>query len=636
MSAEDAIKADGEGAAVVPGEKKVELVDAPKEEREKERYGKFGAEPEIPKNNLWIVMSALGLIGFVAALDQTIVATALPTIADEFHTTPSQYSWIGTSYLLAQVLMNPINGRLTDIVGRKPALYAAVGIMFVFSTLSGAAKNAPWLIVSRAFAGLGGGSIVSLALIVASDVVPLEKRGEYQGYMNAIWGIGGTLGPVFGGVLTSKASWRWCFYINLPVCGLSLGLLFFFLKLPRVPGSDVAQLRKSFDFVGLALVMVAAALFIVGFSTAADEGFDLPKAYGVIIAGAVVMTAAVIHCLTTKKNAIIPARMLRTRTTLFFMFGSFLQSLMLVPCQYLLPQFFQGVGGASSLKSGVDLIPFTVGAAVFAIIAGQINTRFHIVRPVIWAGFLMSALGYGLWYAFYTSTVSYATQEGLLIIVAGGIGLAVSTPMLVIQAAMPGKDMAAATAGWVLMRSMGACVGLAIFTAIFNTGLRSRFSKIEGYGTVFSAPTNTEGYQAMRNIPDGETRALVLKAFADAMRRCWIISCGLLCGAFLITLFTKSYSLKRTYLPTASTGSAPNPDEPVDLEKGLAGQDDVEAEEVGEVVSPTDIDRANRELSLVDGGLTEGVVQSTSAVPPTRTSSRASVASKTVPTLPQS
>ncbi|WVQ80703.1 hypothetical protein IAT38_002808 [Cryptococcus sp. DSM 104549] len=629
MNAEDSIEVDrGEPVGIQQQEKKVELVEPPKEKKEKHGHGKFEAEPEIPKNNLWIVMGALGLISFVSALDQSIIATALPTIAEEFHTTPSEYSWIGTAYLLSQVLMNPINGRLTDIFGRKPSLYAAVIMLFVFSALCGAAKNASWLIVARAFAGLGGGSVVSLSLIVTSDVVPLEKRGAFQGYMSAVWGIAGTLGPVIGGVLTSKASWRWCFYINLPVCAVAFALLFFFLKLPIAPGTDVAQLRKSFDFVGLILVMSGAALLIVGFSTAADEGFSEPKAYAVIIAGAVVVTVSVIHFLTTKRNAIIPARMLRTRTTLFFMFGSFFQSMMLMPSQFLLPQFFQGVGGASSLQSGVDLIPFSVGAAFFGILAGQITTRFHIVRPVIWTGFVMSSIGFGLWYHFYTSTVSYATQEGLQIIVAGGIGLAISTPMLVIQAAMPGKEMAAATSAWVLMRSMGACIGVAIFTAIFNTGLRSKFSRIEGYGTVFSEPTNAQGYQALHDLPEGETKVEVLKAFADAMRLCWIIGCALLCSALILTLFTKSYSLKRTYIPTASTGSAPNPDEPEDIEKGPAGGDDVA--EVDEELTQADIDRANRELLLLDGGLRDVAAEVPASALPTRTPSRTSVPSRTI------
>ncbi|WVQ99153.1 hypothetical protein IAU59_006285 [Kwoniella sp. CBS 9459] len=574
--------------------------------KEVPKRAKLREEPEIPDNNLWIVMPTLALITFVAALDQSIISTALPTIAQEFNTTPSEYSWIGTAYLLSQVMMNPINGRLTDIVGRKPALYFAVTVLLVFSTLCATAKNATWLIIARAFAGLGGGSIVSLSLIIISDIAPLEKRGAMQGYMAAIWGIAGSGGPVLGGALTgSKAGWRWCFYINLPICALALVLLHFFLKLKRTPRGDVAELRRSFDFLGLLLVMSGAALIIVGFSNAADYGFNNKTAYGVIIGGVVAMALAVVHCLTTKKNAIIPARLLKTRTPLFFTFGSFFQSLMLMPVNFLLPQFFQGVQGASSLRSGIDLIPFSIALSVFGVMAGEITTRLHIVRPVIWTGFVVTALGFGLWYAFMTSTVSYATQEGLQVIPAAGIGMAISTPMLVIQASMPSKDMAASTAAWVLMRSLAASIGVAIFTAIFNTGLRSRFSKIEGYGTLFVAPTSVEGYKMIHELPEGDIKVQVLKAFADSMRVCWIIGCALICCALALTLCTKSYSMKRAYISSADSEAPASPiDEKADQTLGAGGDVENDEEEL-DTRSQKDIDRHNREMLFVEDGLRE-------------------------------
>ncbi|WWD17562.1 hypothetical protein CI109_102003 [Kwoniella shandongensis] len=599
-------------------EKDVRTIQSVKE-KEKEGHHHHGQfeDAEIPDNNLAIVMPALGLIAFVSALDQSIVATALPTIAQQFNTTPSQYSWIGTSYLLAQVIMNPVTGRLTDIIGRKPALYAAVVILLIFSAMCGAAKNGPWLIVSRALAGVGGGSVVSLTLIVTSDIVPLNKRGLYQGWMAASWGVAGTLGPILGGLLTEKASWRWCFYINIPICAVVLVLLFFFLNLKQAPRGDIASLRKSYDFLGLVLIMTGAALIIVGFSTAADDGFSSPRAYGVIIGGIVTMILAVVHFLTTKRNAIVPARMLTTRTPLFFMFGSFFQSLMFMPAQFLLPQFFQGVGGASSLRSGIDLIPFSVTLAVAGIIAGQITAKFHIVRPIIWVGFAMAAIGYGLWYACYTSTVSYATQEGLQVFSAFGIGLSISTPMLVIQASMPGKDMAAATAAWVLVRSMGASIGVAVFTAIFNTGLRSKFRAIEGFGTAFNVPTGSEGYRELHSLPDGPMKVQVLAAFADAMRLCWIIGCGFLCFALALTFFTKSYSLERAYGNSSSSADGDEVESPTDEEKKLGDGLDAKSSS-REGVDQDDVGRAMREDLLLEDGLRD----TGGSVPPTRTHSR--------------
>lgn len=207
------------------------------------------------------------------------------------------------------------------------------------------------------------------------------------------------------------------------------------------------------------LLMAGAALFIVGFSTASDIGFSAPSAYGVIVAAAVVLAIAIYHALTTKRNAILPPRMLKMRTTMFFMFGSMCQSLVFMPVNFLLPQFFQGALGSSVLDSGLLLVPFSVLVAVFTIVAGQITARFHLVRPLIWVGFAIGSLGYGLFYALLTPTVSRAVQETILGVAAAGIGLSLSTPMLVIQAAMPAKDMAAATSAWMLVRSMSATTG---------------------------------------------------------------------------------------------------------------------------------------------------------------------------------
>ncbi|ORY34557.1 major facilitator superfamily domain-containing protein [Naematelia encephala] len=489
--------------------------------------------PEIPKNNLAIVMPAIGLVAFIASLDQSIVSTALPTIATELNASPSQYSWVGTSYLLAQTLMSPINGRLTDIVGRKPALYASIMFLMVFSALCGSAKNIAWLIIARAFAGIGGGSIVGLSLIIVSDVVPLEKRGAYQGYLGASWGAAGALGPILGGILTQKANWRWCFYINLPTCGIALLLLMFTLKLSPNQGAHVADLRRTFDYPGLIMIMSAAALTIIGFSTAADDGFSVPRSYGVIIAGVVMLIATVAYFLTTKRNAIIPARMFKNRTTLLILFGSFANSFTFMPSMYLLPQYLQGVRGASTLLSGVLLVPFSVSSAVLAIIGGQVVSRFRIIRPVIWIGYGLGSLGYGMYYAFLSPTASLGTQEGLQVLAAAGFGLAVASPMTLLQAAMPIKDMAASTSAWVLVRSLGATIGLAVLTAVLNSSLRARFEKIEGYGTVFQIPTGSQGYAALKDLPDGPTKTAVLKAFSDSLRLCWIINCSLLAAALV-------------------------------------------------------------------------------------------------------
>ncbi|OWT39397.1 hypothetical protein C362_02992 [Cryptococcus neoformans Bt1] len=507
--------------------------------------------PDLPKNNLALVMPALGLVIFLAALDQTIVATALPTIAEDLNTSPSEYSWVGTAYMLSSTVQTPFNGRVSDIIGRKPMLYAAIVIFTVFSALCGAAKSSSWLIIARAFQGLGGGSIIGLTSIVVSDIVPLEKRGAYQGILGSSWGIAAVLGPLLGGVLTEKASWRWCFYINLPTSGLALVLLMFTLKLNPSRKLTFKQLSATFDFVGLALLLISCALLIIGFSRAADYGFDTPASYGIIIAGAVVFVAAVINFLITKRNAIIPSRMFKNRTTLFFLLGSTLHAIAFLPSNYLLPQMLQGLRGDTPLESGVHLLPYALLVAWMTVVAGQINSRLRIIRPVVWTGYALAAIGFGLFYKYYTADVSYATQEGLLVIASTGIGLSLQSPMLILQAAMPLKEMAATTSAFSLTRSMGGSIGLAVFTAVLNTNLRTRFAKVPGYGTEFTVPRSASDYVALQNLPDGTMKDQVMIAFADSFRQCWIIGCAFFLGSLVLTLWTKSYSTRRSKLQAA-------------------------------------------------------------------------------------
>ncbi|WWC95488.1 hypothetical protein V866_002352 [Kwoniella sp. B9012] len=501
--------------------------------------------PDIPKNNLKLVMPAIGLVLFLSALDQTIVATALPTIAEDLHASPSEYSWVGTSYLLASTLQTPINGRVSDIIGRKPMLYAAIIVFTIFSALCGAAKSMSWLIIARAFQGLGGGSIIGLTSIVVSDIVPLHQRGTYQGFLGSAWGIAAVLGPIFGGLLTEKASWRWCFYINLPTCGIAFALLVFTLRLNPSRKLTFKELSRTFDFIGLALLMIASGLLIVGFSRAADFGFGQPASYGIIIAGAVVFVAAVVNFLTTKRNAIIPARMFKNRTTAFFLLASTLHAAAFLAFNYLLPELLQGLRGDSPIQSGVHLLPFACCVAWMTVVAGQVNSRLRIIRPVAWVGYALASLAWFLYYGLFTSTVKLATLEGILVIGGIGVGLCLQVPMLIIQAAMPLKEMAASTASWSLTRNAGGSIGLAVFTAILNTNLRSKFAVIPGYGTTFTVPESASGYKSLHELPEGETKDMVLKAFADSFRICWIVGAAFFLAALVVTIPTRSYSLNR-------------------------------------------------------------------------------------------
>lgn len=338
------------------------------------------------------------------------------------------------------------------------------------------------------------------------------------------------LGPIVGGILTEKASWRWCFCqchrrsealtadMNGPICGLALLALVLTLNLNPTKGHTWSELRGTFDFPGLVLIMAVAALLIVGFSSAADKGFSDPQSYGLIAAGGGLALVLFAHILFTKRNAIIPPRMLKVRTTVFFLIASFLNSFMFMPAVYLLPQFFQAVMGDDALQSGIQLIPMLVCVSGASMIAGQITSRLRIVRPVCWTGFAVAAIGYGLFYALYDPGMTKAVSATVQVVCGLGVGLCLAATMLVIQAAMPMKDMASATAAWVLLRSMGATVGVAITQAVYNSGMRANLARIPGYGVDFEAPAGAQGYAALQALPQGPQRDAVLQRVSDAFK----------------------------------------------------------------------------------------------------------------------
>ncbi|GMK54012.1 hypothetical protein CspeluHIS016_0105980 [Cutaneotrichosporon spelunceum] len=503
---------------------------------------------DIPQNNLMIVMPSLCLVLFLAALDQTIIATALPTMVAQFNASPAQYSWVITAYQLAMTLLTPINGRVSDIIGRKPMLYAAIVVFTISSALCGAAQNIEWLIVCRAFQGLGGGTIMGITSIIVSDIVPLEKRGSYQGFMGASWGVAAVVGPILGGAFTnmSRSGWRWCFYINLPTAGVALVLLMVFLKLNKPRTLTFHELRLSFDFLGLFLIMVSSSLLIVGFSFAADHGFQYVPSIALIVVGGVLFVAAIINCLLTKRTAVIPARLFKTRTTLFYTIASTLHAAAFIPCNVVLPQFFQGVHGANALQAGIQLLPFAVFVSWSTVVAGQIQSRLRIVRPVTWVGYAIGALGFGIMVGFWNWDIKLPVQYGTSIIPAVGIGLSLQSPMLILQAAMPLKDMAAVTSAWVLTRSIGGSVGVSLYQAVLNSDMRSEFAKVNAkWGEGPPVPTSAAGYHEIHSMPDGPLKTDVLRAFADSFKPCWIIALSFLAFCLIITIPTRSYSLNR-------------------------------------------------------------------------------------------
>jgi EmrB/QacA subfamily drug resistance transporter len=410
----------------------------------------------------------LGLL--LAALDQTIVATALPRIVGDLHGL-NHLSWVVTAYLLTSTVTVPLYGKLSDLYGRKRLFLVAIPLFLAGSALCGAAQSMDQLIAFRALQGIGAGGLIPLTFAVIGDLFSPRERGRYQGLTGAVWGVAAVAGPLLGGVLTDSVSWRWIFYVNLPLGGLALVVIATTMHIPFEPHGH------AIDYAGSALLTLGAvSLLLAAVWGGQNYAWTSAEIVGLLAAGALLLVAFVAVELRVPEP-ILPLTLFRNSIFTVANTAALVIGAALFGALIYIPLFVQGVIGGSATNSGVVLIPLSFGWVATSVVSGQLISRTGRYRPFPIAGSILLVIGFWL-LTRVDSHTSSLTATGDMLVIGLGLGLMYQTYVLAVQNAVPPRQLGIATASVQFFRSIGATFAVAalgsVLTARLHTELAAR------------------------------------------------------------------------------------------------------------------------------------------------------------------
>ncbi|MBC6460111.1 MFS transporter [Actinomadura sp. HBU206391] len=421
---------------------------------------------------LWATLGVLTTALMLAALDQTIVSTALPTISSEFGRTKPE-CWVITAYLLALISSAVVWGRLGDQFGRKPLFMVAIVVFLAGSALCGQAWSLDSLIFFRALQGLGGGGVIVLSLAIVGDLVSHRDRGRYQGFLGAIYGVCSVAGPVLGGFFVDHLSWRWIFFINLPLSVVILASLA--IVLPQRPDSE----RRPVDYVGMVLLTAAVCITLLTVLGVIRYGWPLRKIIELgSMAGAVIVALVLAWWFSERRarEPVLPPHLFRNPVFVMAAAIHFVVGFVLFGTITYLPAFFQAVSGASVTSSGVLLLPMVLALLATSLAAGYLITATGRYRIYPIAGMAVTAWALLLFSSMddLTSTMWVSLYLCLLGI---GLGLVVQVPLIAVQNTVGYRELGVATSGVMLFRVIGALTGITVFNATFSRRLDVRVAE---------------------------------------------------------------------------------------------------------------------------------------------------------------
>jgi EmrB/QacA subfamily drug resistance transporter len=478
----------------------------------------------------------------LAALDQTIVSTALPRIVSELHGL-KDLCWVVTAYLLTSTISVPISGKLSDIYGRKKLFLLSIFIFVAGSALSGISQNMAELIGFRALQGIGAGMLMSNAFAVIGDLFTPAERGRWQGIIGGVFGLASVIGPLLGGYLTDHASWRWNFYINVPV-----GILAFFMISSLMPHIESDKKNQKIDYLGAGLLAGGLSSLLLGFVWGGNQyAWGSFEVVGILALSAVLLASFTWVEHRHAKDPILPLSLFKNQIFSLSMLIVFLIGIAMFGAILYIPLFAQDVLGRSATNSGVILTPMVLSLVIVSVFAGQLVSRTGRYKIPAIAGMALVTIGL-LWLGSVNTATTGAQLTERMILVGAGLGFGMPIFNLIVQNAFPHSLLGIATASTQLFRSIGATIGVAIMGSLLNNHLAHQLS---GSGLHVSA-------SQLQTLNSSNTPPALRAALSSSISHVFLIGGLIVSLAFFATFFLKEIPLKTSHdYPTASEGGAP-------------------------------------------------------------------------------
>ena len=504
-----------------------------------------------------LTFGGLLLAMLLASLDQTIVSTALPTIVGELGGL-DELSWVVTAYLLGATVTMPLWGRISDLYGRKALFQAAIVVFLAGSALSGAAQSLAELIGFRALQGLGAGGLMTLAMALVADIISPRERGRYQGYIQMVFVVASVAGPLLGGLFVDHLSWRWVFYVNLPIGAVTLAVVSAALHLP------VERTERRIDYLGAAL-LAAGLTCVLLVTTWGGQQYAWSSAEVVgLAAGATVLLTAFLAQERRAPEPILPLRLFRDPVFDVVAAVLFLTTLAFFAAIVFVPVFLQVVTGASATSSGLLLLPLLLAGTASTALSGRLMSRTGRYKRFPVAGLALMAVGLFLLSRMDAAT-SRATSSAFLAVFGVGFGMVSQILTVAIQNAVDRRDIGIATGSANLFRSLGGSVGVALFGAIFASRLDVWLPReVPAAAGRIDAQSLQATPETLRSLPSAVHEG-VAQAVAHALHAVFLGAAPIAALGLLVVLFLREVPLRGSAGPprrapeVARPGQAPQP-----------------------------------------------------------------------------